>query len=587
MRYSRTFNGDMSTFLGFACFRSSPKLGGLLLCSSARTASRECLTLGTLLPKTQQLSGRWLSTLSSRDDKTSSKSLTSHITRRPWCQPSSSSFAQQQRTLFAFKSQRVITEYVYLPDTYKDEEGLPFQEQGEEEEGLSREETAEIFPGLNMAPARAYKLLQILHGRRVAGTLDDPSLAENTATFTPSEINNALEYLRKTVPVDEILNAGLRAEDELRQLEVDLAQDENETTHVDRKAPEKDAVDDRRAIYGESILDQIRAANIARREAEERAEEEQRKREEEMAAQNWGGLAQYDSKLHRGLHPQQVQHYEAATSDLNAPPDIPRWRVLLPITTFFIVVLGGLYFAVSQVAPRPGAELLEGISEGRVAVGSVALLNLLVFVAWKRVRLWKFLNQHFILDFVTPRPHQLLTAMFTHLNANYLLKNTLWLVAGGTLFAEEVGAVPFLATYLASGMSGFMWTMVSHVVRGELTYMMGASSATFGVVCAYFWLYRFDGFKVLGLPPDPYQGIQGLGIIGLIMMFYALMPIARGNKGNVAWSGHLVGMLTGMASASVMEKKWKVAKGERMLAEDEAEEKKLPAGAEKEDQKKA
>lgn len=464
----------------------------------------------------------------------------------------------------------VITQYIRLPKTYKDEEGLPYQ--GEEE--LRMEQVIDVFGRLHMSPARANKLLKILHGRRVAGTLDDPAFSENTATFSQAEINQALKYLRKTVPVDEILNAGLRAEDELRQLETDLEQGEatTEGKDDDGKVPEKTAEDERRAIYGESILDNIRAQNRARREAEEAAEEEQRRLEEMEAAQNWGGLAEYDPKLHRGLHPQQLKHYEAATSDLEAPPDVPRWRLLLPVTTFFIVGLGALCLVVNMVEPRPGKEVMEGIKDSQIAVGSIVLLNVLVFVTWKRVRLWKFLNKHWVLDFVTPRPYQLLTAMTTHLNANYLLKNSIWLIAGGTLFADEVGPVPFLATYVASGMCGFMVNMFWHVVRGVNTYMMGASSATFGTVCAYFWLYRFDGFKILGLPPDPYQGIQGLGIIGTIMTFFALVPIVRGVN-SAANLGHLVGMLTGMGCAALVEKRWKGAQEERMLEEADVEEK--------------
>lgn len=580
VRFLRTFDGDMSTFLGFTCARSSPKLGGTLRCSSARTTSGELSK--ALLPKTLLRSRRWFSFLSIRDTKTSPTPLASPVIRWQWCQPSA--FGQQKRTLLGFKPQMVITEYVHLPKTYKDEEGLPFRDKEE----LSISETAKIFPGFRISPGHANKLLRILHGRRVAGTLEDPSLAENTAMFSQSEINAALTYLRKTVPVDEILNAGLRAEEELRQL--DLDPDQAETTDQDGKAPEEKPDDNPRSIYGESILDRIRAANIARREAEERAEEEQRRREEEQAAQNWGGLTQYDPTLHRGLHPQQLEAYNAATSNLAAPPDVPRSRILLPTTVFFVAVLGGLYLLVSQVAPpRPGVELLGGYKEKWVVAGSMAMLNLLVFIAWKRVRLWKFLNQHFILDFVTPRPHQILTAMFTHQNYKALLMNTSLLFVGASLFVDEVGTIPFLATFLASGMCSFIKTMYLYVWRGELIYVMGGSSASLGVVCAYFWLYRFDGFKILGLPPDPLQGIQGLGIIGLFMVSYALGPMARTwAKGTTTdYSGHLVGMLTGIGCSALMENRWKLAKEEKMLKEAEAQEKATrPVAVEMQDQKK-
>lgn len=419
----------------------------------------------------------------------------------------------------------------------------------------------------SMTPSRATKLLKILHGRRVAGTLDDPSLRVNTRMYSQQEIDKALKYLRNTVPVDEILNAGLRAEDELRELESGTTAKESDSEETAAAEAQEDAVEDKedkpRSIYGVSILDRIRQANIARAEAEERAEAEQREKEDQAAAQNWGGLTSYDPSLHRGLHPKQLEHYEAATSDLEAPPETPRWRVLLPTTIFVSALLASLYLIVTNVAPpRAGSSL-----EANITVGAIVLLNVGMFIAWKRVRLWKYLNRHFILDFVTPRPHQILTAMATHQDPKHLLKTMLALFVGGTLLVPEVGPVPFVATYVASGVCGFLATMYTHVARGMMVYMFGASSAGFGVICAYFWLYRFDGFKVLGLPPDPLQGLQGLGVIGLLLSFFALVPMVRGQGGNVDWMSHLVGMLTGIGCAAMMEGHWRAYKVDQVLDE--------------------
>ncbi|CAN8099279.1 unnamed protein product [Discula destructiva] len=423
----------------------------------------------------------------------------------------------------------------------------------------------------------------MLHGRRVAGTLDDPSLHRNTAMFSPQEIDKALEYLRREVPVDEILNAGLRAEDELRELAANMAaEDRGSDGEVSAaEAGEADGIEEEKnkkkkkkkeekpnSVYGESILDRIRAANVARAEAEERAEAERRKQEEETAAQNWGGITAYDPSLHRGLQPQQLEHYEAATSDLEAPPEMPRWRVLLPTTAFVAAVLASLYLTVTMLAPpQPGSDLAT-----KLTIGAIVALNVAVFIAWKRVRLWKALNRHFILDFVTPRPHQILTAMLTHQDPRHLLKTMFLVLAGGSLLIPEIGPLPFAATYVASGACGFLATMYTHVARRQqLVYMFGASSAGFGVVCAYFWLYRFDGFKILGLPPDPYSGVQGLGFIALIMAFFALGPMVRRQGGNVDWMSHLAGMLTGIGCASMMEPRWKLQKDGKDLQAPSAE----------------
>lgn len=481
----------------------------------------------------------------------------------------------------------MLTEYVHLPADYKDEEGLPFRK----DENLERSEINRIFPGMSsMTPNRAIKLLRILHGRRVAGTLDDPSLLVNTRLYSQQEIDKALEYLRREVPVDEILNAGLRAEDELRELEAGLSANDTEDAkdstaaaeEAEQDAEERRKKEETRSIYGDSILDKIREANIARAEAEAKAEAERRKQEEEAAAQNWGGLTTtttaYDHSLHRGLHPKQLEHYEAATSDLEAPPEIPRWRVLLPTTVFVAALLAALYLTVTYLSPpppRPGGSTTATTTatsfETNLTIGAMVLLNVGMFIAWKRLRLWKYLNRHFILDFVTPRPHQILTAMLTHQDPRHLAKTMFALAVGGSLLIPEWGPLPFVATYIASGVCGFLATMYTHVARGRtMVYMFGASSAGFGVICAYFWLYRFDGFKILGLPPDPMQGVQGLGIIGLLISFFALVPMVRRQGGSVDWMSHLVGMLTGIGCAALMEGRWKEARKDLQVVEEES-----------------
>lgn len=557
----------MSTFVGFSCLRSSSSLTGAVRSQSLVICTRSFrkTTLDWISGSARSAS-IW-PILGSHDTRRSNiPNKKRHVLDSQW-RPPSQLISYQRRTLFGRKSQPVLTEYVHLPADYKDEDGLPFRKHDD----LERSEINRIFSGLNsMTPSRATKLLRILHGRRVAGTLDDPSLLVNTRMYSQQEIEKALEYLRREVPVDEILNAGLKAEDELRELEAGLSANETENAEAEEDAEEeKKSKEETRSVYGDSILDKIREANIARAEAEAKAEAELRKQEEEAAAQNWGGLTAYDHSLHRGLHPKQLEHYEAATSDLEAPPETPRWRVLLPTTAFVATLLASLYLTVTYLLPpRPGSTF-----EANLTVGAIVLLNVGMFIAWKRVRLWKYLNRHFILDFVTPRPHQILTAMLTHQDPRHLLKTMFALLVGGSLLVPELGPAPFVATYIASGVCGFLATMYTHVARGMMVYMFGASSAGFGVICAYFWLYRFDGFKILGLPPDPMQGVQGLGIIGLLVSFFALVPMVRRQGGNVDWMSHLVGMLTGIGCAALMEGRWREACKEVQVVEEEIKDK--------------
>ncbi|ROW11463.1 hypothetical protein VMCG_00942 [Cytospora schulzeri] len=476
-------------------------------------------------------------------------------------------YIEQQRRTF-FGSRGVITDYVDLPPTYKDEEGLPFRKGGD----LDLAETATIFQGFpDMTPWRANNLLKILHGRRVAGTLDDPELQVNIESFSLREVERALEYLRKMVPVDEITNAGLRAEDELRALEEEMSVQEADG----KDAPPKDG--ERRSsggwiykqtgnqnVYGESVLDKIRARNIAKREAEEKALEEKRKLEEEAGQQNWGGLATYQPGGARPLQvmsPKEEEYRAAATSDLEAPPEVPRWRLLLPATLFVATLLPFLWWAADFYTPLgEGKRLMPWTSEGNATVYGLLLINLAVFVAWRRMSLWKFMNKWLIMDMAIPKPIGTVTAIFSHQTTTHLVENMFFLWLLGGLLHNEVNRAEYLTVFLSCGATGFLASLYKCVLSRHLTYGLGASSATFGVICAYFWLYKFEGFKILGLPPDPYNGVQGLGVIGLIVGMN-LIPAFRGLPGQKDWMSHLAGIATGIGFAELIERRRKDKEG--------------------------
>ena len=119
---------------------------------------------------------------------------------------------ETRRTIFFDKT---IRKYEDLPRDYRDQAGIQFRSKD-----LSEDEVVRAF-GKGINAKKANQLLRILHGRRVAGTLNDPAFAVHTSTFSKGQIEKGLAYLRKTVSVDEVMNAGLRAEDELAQLEAE------------------------------------------------------------------------------------------------------------------------------------------------------------------------------------------------------------------------------------------------------------------------------------------------------------------------------------------------------------------------------
>ncbi|KAK1711495.1 hypothetical protein BDP67DRAFT_545294 [Colletotrichum lupini] len=387
-----------------------------------------------------------------------------------WASSSSASSSSPPKT--DYKNEPLLREYVDLPLDYKDKHGLRFREENKD---LSAAEVRAVF-GASLKPAAANRLLRIMHGRRVAGTLEDPAFAINTAAFTAQQRDAALAYLREKTPVDEVLNAGLRAEDELAALEKDLAEEESSADEGDAasstagsKTPslrKETPVVKPDPVYGYSAFDAIRAKNQAKA-----AEEEARL------------IAEAEAK---------------------------------------------------------------GIDASTATVGALIALNVLVSVAWRVPPLWRFLNRYFVLVHGMPRAVTMITANFSHSSLGHLATNMVGLWFMGTALHDEVGRANFLAIYLASGAVGFLGSLTAFTLRGLLTVStVGASGAVFGVATAYFWMHRFDSFKVLGFPPDPMNGPQGLGFIALILGFHIYAFFRRG-KQTIDLTSHLFGMLAGL-----------------------------------------
>ncbi|KAI0111595.1 rhomboid-domain-containing protein [Daldinia grandis] len=459
---------------------------------------------------------------------------------------------------------RAITHYLKLPDSYEDSQGLPFRK-----EDLNQREVNQIFGGGHLPASLANKLLRILHGRRVAGTLDDPNLRANTAQFSPADQRKALGYLRANIPVDEVINAGLRAEDELKYLEQRDESGEQQTEETSLQGPPSDTVTNETPIptgrlpkinktdspYGVSPLDRIRAHNIAKREAEEkRLEEERKKHEEEEALKNIGTL-QTEQQKPKKLSPFVEKWAERATSDLEAPPEMKAWERLLPQFIMTILVLAGCAaYAIIYTPPRRSARLWPTIPPAAATCLAIVGINLTVWVCWSLPPLWGLLNRYFIVIAATPRPLQLVGAIFSHHKFTHVALNMVVFWFFGTRLHDEIGRGNFLALYLASGTLGFASSLARLVLSGGLTFTtLGASGAVYGIIAAYFWLHKYDEFKLFGFPPDPMSGPQGLAFIGLILGLHVL-PLFSKKAHNIDIASHLGGILAGAAGVDLIKR---------------------------------
>ncbi|OLN81402.1 Rhomboid protein 1, mitochondrial [Colletotrichum chlorophyti] len=458
------------------------------------------------------------------------------------------------------KDEPILRDYVDLPLNYKDKIGLRFRQTD-----LSPQEVKAVF-GTSLKPAAANRLLRILHGRRVAGTLDDPAFAINTAAFTPQQQRAALEFLRRTAPVDEVLNAGLRAEDELAALEKELAEPDDgsgdatapvapvrslKTKPASQDAAPEDAqqVYKPDPVYGYSVMDAIRAKNKARNEAEARrlAEEAEQKN-----LAHPGTLTALPIKR-PPMSPRMQKWMQEGGSDMAAPPPLTLAERILPSAVVVLLLVGTLSaFAMVYSPPRDADRLFPEVPASWATVGTLIAANVLVSVAWRVPPLWGFLNRYFVLVHGMPRAASMLTANFSHSSLGHLATNMVGLWFVGTALHDEVGRAKFLAIYLSSGAAGLLGSLTVFSLRGLLTVStVGASGAVFGVAAAYFWMHRFDSFKVLGFPPDPMNGPQGLGFLALILGFHVYAFFGKARQ-TIDLTSHLVGMMAGIVGIEMV-----------------------------------
>jgi len=424
--------------------------------------------------------------------------------------------------------------------------------------------------GPGLATASANHLLRVLHGQRVGGTLQDPRAQQHTSEFSPAQIDAALEFLRRTVPVDEIANAGLRAEDELRELEEEAEPDaEAESAEGDQKAASgKDSpgtLSDRFArrlvktpapapapaptdVYGDSVIDRIRAQNIARRKEEERrkAEEEEKRRAEEPAGTVSGTLQEVHETPRRDLSPQMKKWRELATSNLTEPPRMSARERLWPSYALVsALVIGGAVAAHYYQPPEQYQRLFPDIPPATATVVAVIAANVAAWALWKVPPMWRHLNRYMLVVAATPKPLSLIGAGFSHQALWHLSVNMMFLWFFGTRLHEEVGRAHFLQLYLAAGSVGFLTSLTEMVLWKQLHLStLGASGAVYGIAVAYFMLHQVDGFRIFNLPAPPSEGIPGVVFIATILGLQ--LAQYRVQKKMVDVVSHLGGILVGL-----------------------------------------
>lgn len=456
----------------------------------------------------------------------------------------------------AYASKKLITRWEHLPESYEDREGIAFRTKP-----LSKAETLAIF-GKGIDTNNANRLLCVLQGRRVAGTLADPDASNYLSVHENWAIDIGLQWLRKNVPVDEIRSAGLRAERELAELEEGLIMD-GERWGLYKPNSGSGRAGDKKSVYGKSGLDYIREQKEKALDAKEEEEKKGLSQADEIR-QNTGTLepvtARNSVELRRKGENPWLKHYIERSKILpNTPPEMTIFQRLWPSALLTLAVLGiAIIVPLLYTPPKNSQRMFPDIPPAAATVLGLIGINVFIFAAWHHPPLFRVLNKYFITVPGYPIAASLFGNMFSHQEFSHLAVNMFVLYFVGSRLHDEVGRANFLAVYCSAGMLGSFVSLTSFVVRSSfVSSALGASGAVAGVIATYLWLNRNEPVTLFGLSSvmgeDGWLRMPCWLPLGLMIAVDAL-SLTRLNKKPIKFDhwAHLGGYFTGMAAAEVI-----------------------------------
>jgi hypothetical protein len=189
------------------------------------------------------------------------------------------------------------------------DQGLAFRTQD-----LTQRELAQVFGEQIPPPKFANRLLRILHGRRVDGTLDidPPEDVTKELQKYPYAAADALKWLRFHYPIDEDAAIMQRLEREESKVERDNpAELMQRAGRLGLYKPQSGTyganLGEQGDIFGKSELEKIRAANIAEAKREEEALEEQIQQLQKKTKEKVGQLQIRNDNSLEGMKSQLAQ----------------------------------------------------------------------------------------------------------------------------------------------------------------------------------------------------------------------------------------------------------------------------------------
>lgn len=156
----------------------------------------------------------------------------------------------------------------------------------------------------------------------------------------------------------------------------------------------------------------------------------------------------------------------------------------------------------------------------------------------------------------SPELIDLLSCMFLHGSLMHLVGNMLFLWIYGDNVERRLGALAYLAAYLATGVAATLAHAL--VFSSSQVPLVGASGAISGVLGFYFVFFPRNTVRMLAvLPPFLMQvfTIPARFVLGMYLLVDNLLPFFLASRGGVAHGAHIGGFVVGAAAAWLLEQR--------------------------------
>ncbi|KAL1967541.1 hypothetical protein VTN77DRAFT_3056 [Rasamsonia byssochlamydoides] len=423
------------------------------------------------------------------------------------------------------------------------------------------------------------RILAVLQGRRLQGTLDLDLPADITSAVRPRLIENALKWLRKHHPVDEDAAIKARVEREVREEEERLIREAEELGLYKPQSGLWGAqLGEANDIYGKSVLKEIREKNEARLLAEEEKKrkewlEGEAKEQEKIRMQLKRNteLQKYDEAAVIEARPRadpkerpllawiQKHHLRATNTDVDTSTMTTARRILPALGVTLLTI--GISYVFAEIYRPPARKDRMWPDVPPAAATVIALLgaNFAIFALWRIwPPAWKMLNRYFISVPLYPHALSVVGSTFSHQQLRHLATNMVILWFIGIRLHDEIGRGNFLAVYLSSGVFGSLVSLTAHVLMGKLTVTsLGASGAIAGLVAAWCTLHANDKLTLFFLPREWQDTISARGYVFLagIVLFEAFSLVSPFKVAALDHWAHLGGYLAGAVWALLWKSK--------------------------------